>query len=164
MKFKKKILSLKWDKRQLIWKYIIPKRFKKNELFFQCPNCKTTASLRMKIGISTDGTYEQEDWFCTKCLKEVDYEKLSNITKNFLKVIIKDWENIISHPVKMVITNRKGTKIDGKITAIGGLGVQYIGESLIKKCGYCGKKNKFRVYSEKDKLEQCINCGFINKI
>jgi len=64
----------------------------------------------------------------------------------------------------MIITDQRGKKINGKISALGSIGVQFTGESLIKKGGRCGKKNKFRVWSEEDKLEQCLNCGFINQL
>lgn len=163
MKFKKEKLIIKWNKRRLIWKLIKPKEFKKNKLFFRCPNCKRNKSLIFTWSL-VGGIFTTADWFCTKCLKEVNYVELSDITKNFLEIGSREFKSIFKSPIKMVITNRKGTKIDGKFSAIGSIGVQYMGESLIKKCGYCGKKNKFRVHSEKGKLEQCLNCGLINKI
>lgn len=163
MKFKKEKLSSKWNKKKLCWSSTAPKELKKNKLFFQCPNCKKNKCLTW-FWVIKDNIIKTVNWFCTKCLTEVDSKELSEITKNYLKLRAIDLYEILTHPVKMVITNRKGTKIDGKFSAIGSIGVQYMGESLIKKCGYCGKKNKFRVHSEKGKLEQCLNCGFINKI
>jgi len=105
------------------------------------------------------------NWVCSACGKKIEFDQLSDITKDFFNNFYLAELNIIfNEKFKPHILNKGGNKLDIGVSQFHISG-DINNQSYDIKCGNCQAKNNFKAWSdEESSLYQCMKCGRINQI
>ncbi len=154
---------LTWNKKDQDWNFILDKKYiKKDSNFYKCHYCGSNHINFKQYFNEESGKFETKDWRCMECAKELQFEKLSKFTRDFINnLVLSDLNNIYDNPVKLIVKVKKGTEVGLKILGPE-VGIKSDSEHVSYKCGKCKNKNQFTLQNEQKNIYQCLNCGFYN--
>jgi len=185
MRFEKqlggKTMVIKWLKKEKRWDIgiyrDIPKEIKKD--YFTCPKCGKDLSRGGEVIHTTMEKITYHQWKnssiqdlkeiiqrrCNYCFKLVSLLEFPEKVQDYYEMaLITPMKKINQALVNARIFTKRKKEIEVGIpkyfqfgVKIGDLGIDII-------CGQCDKKNKFKIVDETEKIIQCMECGYFNKV